>query len=185
MPASKKTPTKGKGKGLKKNLGPFPTYVWLIIGGLIVLVYLYYRHSKNQTSAAGSENQQIIPSGIVVPPPSNSGQTSSGDSSGGVSSSPVDFPYDYVTNTDLQSGLDNLHNQVAADIGSITFPQPTVNITVPHSAIASTTTKSKQAAKKASATTTKKIQYFTYKRQVRLKPGQTIHYARNRGYYAK
>src|SRR5438477_8989727 len=125
------TKSKGKGgKGLKKKLGPFPTYVWIVLGGVVIVGYIYYRKRQSQTnSIAGSLNQQTIPSGVIVPPSQSVGGGS--DNSGGVSSAPVNFPTDYVTQTDLQNGLDNLNNEVGAQVAGITFPQPSVNISVP------------------------------------------------------
>jgi hypothetical protein len=174
----KTTTTKGKGKGLKKKLGPFPTYVWLLGGVVIVVGYLYLRR-KNSSSTAGSENQSIIPSGVITPTQSAATNPNVDTSD----SSPNDFPTDYATQTDLQSGLDNLNSEVGAQIAAITFPQPNVNITVPTASVAATTTKSKVAAKKA-VTAPAKITYYTYKKNVPLKAGQTLHYTSNKGYYA-
>lgn len=180
MPKPKTTAKKGK--GLTKKVGPFPVYVYLIGVGIVVL-YLYYRHrnsSGGSNSTPGSLNQSVIPSGVVVP---QSQGSSGSDSSQGGTSNAVDFPSDYATQTDLQNAIDSINNNTAATIASITFPQPNINITVPKSSVASTTTKSKTAAKKAVAPT-KKIKYSTYKKDVHLKAGQTLHFTKGRGYYA-
>lgn len=194
-----KAKPKGKGKGLKKNLGPFPTYVWLLIGVIAVVGYIYYRRRQSQTAAssiAGSLNQQTIPSGVIIPPSSSgtSGSlpaSSTGDT--GTSASPNTFPYDYATNTDLQSGLNDLSNQVGAQIAGITFPQPSVNITVPNQPNSQTpnshpvtaTQTSKTAAKKAAASVAPShIRYYTYKKNVPLRAGQTLHFTKSKGYYA-
>jgi hypothetical protein len=169
-----------RGKGLSKKLGPFPTYVWVLIGGVVIVGYIYYR--KRQTTA-GSQNQQIIPSGVVVPP------TSTSTPSDNTVSSPVNFPTDYATQTDLASAIDQVNNQTAQDIAAITFPQPTINLTVPtgpNNPVATTTAKTKSTAKKVAAATaaSKPRRYYTYKRNVPLRAGQTLNFARGKGYYA-
>lgn len=181
-----KPKTKSKGKGLSKKLGPFPTYVWIAGGAIVVLGYLYYRKRSSASSAAapGSSNQSIIPSGVVIPS-STTGATDTTGNTDTSASSPNTFPTDYATQTDLQSGLDNLGNQVGAQIAAITFPQPTVNITVPPAHVATSTVASKTAAKKAAvASAPAHITYQTYKKNVSLKAGQTLHYAKGKGYYA-
>jgi len=184
MPETK--PKTTKGKGLKKKYGPFPAYVYLVIGAVIVVGYIYFRRKQNQTSPtdqfAGSLNQQVIPSGVIVPP---SGAATDQNQNAGTDSS-VTMPTDYITNTDLQNGLDNLSNSVGAQIAAVTFPTPTVNITVPPAHVATQTAKSKTAAKKAAAPAkATPIKYFTKKTQVHLRAGQTLHFAKGKGYYAK
>lgn len=183
MPKTKTTAKKGK--GLTKKVGPFPVYVYLIGVGIVVL-YLYYRHRSangGSDSTAGSLNQSVIPSGVVIPQSSGSSGGSSSDNSQGVSS-PVDFPTDYATQTDLANAIDSIDSSTAASIAAITFPQPNINITVPKSSVSSTTTASKTAAKKAASTPAKKITYYTYKKNVPLKAGQTLHFKKGSGYYA-
>lgn len=182
MPAKAKT--KVKGKGLTKKVGPFPLYVYLIGVGIVIL-YLYYRHRNSQSSSSvpGSQNQSVIPSGIVVPQQGSSGSSDSGTTPSGISSSPIDFPTDYATQTDLANAVSSIQDNTKQSIAAITFPQPNINITVPRTSVSSTTTKSKVAAKKA-VTPTKKITYYTRKTQVHLKAGQKLHFANGKGYYA-
>jgi hypothetical protein len=184
MPDTKPKPTKGK--GLKKKYGPLPAYAYLIIGGVIVLGYLYYRRKQEAGTApeAGSLNQQIIPSGAVVPVSGNNAGSSDTTPSGSSDSS-VTMPTDYITNTDLQSGLDNLNSEVGAQIAAITFPQPNINITVPHATVAKQTVATKTAAKKAAVKAApKKITYYSLKKNVHLKAGQKLHFTKGKGYYA-
>jgi hypothetical protein len=42
----------------------------------------------------------------------------------------------------------------------------------------------KRVAKPAAKGIARKVPYFTYKRNVKLHAGQTLHYTRGRGYYA-
>ena len=176
--------TKKTGKGLSKKLGPFPTYVWLALG-VVILGYLYYRHrqSSGTALAAGGMNQTLTPSNVYVP--AQSAGTTSGSDTGSGSDSPNTFPTDYATQTDLQNAIDTIDNNTAGAIAAITFPQPNINITSPPAVVQQTTTASKTAAKKAAtATAPKKITYYSYKKNVPLKAGQTIHYTAKKGYYA-
>ena len=184
MPEKKPSP-KGKGKGLSKKLGPFPTYVWLGLG-VVILGYLYYRHRQSSGAGPGSLNQTTTPSSVYVPGQSGGGSGSnSGSDTGSGSSSPNTFPTDYATQTDLQNAIDSVNNNTAAAIAGITFPQPTINITPPPATVIEKTTASKTAAKvHANAQLPKKITYYTYKKNVPLKPGQKIHYVAKKGYYA-
>jgi hypothetical protein len=181
-----KTTTK-KGKGLTKKVGPFPVYVYLIGVGIVVL-YLYYRHRNSSgqsvATSAGGYVQPQPASGVDVVPSGNA-NTTTGDT-GTSSSQPVDFPNDYATQTDLASAIDTINNDTVAAIAGITFPQPTVNITVPTgpgSPVSKTTTASKTAAKTAAAVKTP-TRYYTYKKNVPLRKGQTLHFTSGKGYYA-
>lgn len=193
-----KTP-KSKGKGLTKKVGPFPAYFWVIAGGLIIVLYYYYRHRRaSGNQIASSLNQQVIPSGVIVPHqgtvtdqnqnpivPAQGTTDQMGSTIGtglDTTTTPVTYPYDYVTNTDLQSGLNNLNDQVAADIAAITFPAPTTTVIMQPPQVQEHTTKTKVAAKKALPPTPTK--YYTYKKNVPLRAGQTLHFAKNKGYYA-
>ncbi len=190
-----KPKTKGTAKGLKKKLGPFPVYVYLI-GIAAVGAYLYYRHRQTGiTALPGSSNQQVIP--IAIPSGGQGGAPSTGN--GTVSSPAVDttgssvnFPYDYATNTDLQQGLNNLgttlSGQIASSVAAITFPTPTINpninITIPPAKVTAHTAKSTTAAKKHATKTAKPTRYYTRKTQVPLKHGQKLHFTKGKGYYA-
>jgi hypothetical protein len=189
MPDAKPKP-KGKGKGLSKKRGPFPTYVWAIIGAVIVLGYIYYRRKKNTSStSAGSLDQTVIPSGVISP---NQNDGASGGTTSD-SGSPNVFPSDYASQTDLATAVGAIEDNTASAIAAITFPQPqptpsnptpvNVTLTVPTSKVSQSTTTSKTAAKKAAATSAP-TKYYTYKKNVPLKAGQSIHYTAKKGYYA-
>jgi len=187
MPTTKtktKTTTK-KGKGLSKKMGPFPTYVWLILG-VVILGFLYYRHrnaSGGGIAAPGSANQSLTPNNVYVP--AQSAGSTSGSDTGSGSDSPNTFPTDYATETDLSNAIDSINNSTAQAIAGITFPSPTVNVTPPPATVIEKTTASKTAAKvAATAAAPKKITYYTYKKNVPLKAGQTLHFTSGKGYYA-
>lgn len=185
---TKTAKSKTSGKGLKKKLGPFPTYYWLIGGVVIVVGYLYYRKRHSGTGSTSnpytsSLDAQSVPSGIIAPISGNGAISNPvGDSTGDSTGDSVTFPTDYATQTDLNNAVASIGDSTKASIAAITFPPPTVNITVPRDTVASTTTKSKTAAKKAVPSTPTK--YFTKKTQVKLKAGQTLHFTPKKGYYA-
>lgn len=178
-----KTKTKSAGKGLKKKLGPFPVYVYLL-GVAAIVGFIIYRKRKGSTSVAGSENQQVIPIAIPSGGQSGRGVTTGTSSTGGndTTPTPVDFPSDYVTSTDFQSGINDLKDSVSSSIAAITFPPPNITVTPPAVTVVNQTAASKTAAKKAAPAAPKK--FYTYKKNVPLKPGQKIHFTKGKGYYA-
>lgn len=178
-----KTKPKTTGKGLKKKFGPFPVYVYLL-AVVAIVGFIIYRKRQGSTSVAGSQNQQVIP--IAIPSGGQSGQgvTTGTSSTGGTDTTPtpVEFPTDYVTQTDFQSGIDQLDTDFSKAVASITFPPPNITITPPAVTVINQTAKSKTAAKKAVPAV--QTRYYTYKKNVPLKPGQKIHFTKGKGYYA-
>jgi hypothetical protein len=118
-PRPKSKGPKGKGKGLQKKYGPLPLWAYLL-GAIIVVGYLYYRHRQAAASNAitGSLDQQSIPSGVITPTSGTSGGT---DNSGGVSASPTTFPSDYLSATDFQSAISQLDSDITAAIATATL----------------------------------------------------------------
>lgn len=180
-----KPKTKSTGKGLKKKLGPFPVYVYLL-GVAAIVGFIIYRKRKGESlPIGGSENQQVIP--IAIPSGGQSGRgvvtgTSSTDGGTDTTPTPVDFPTDYVSSTDFNSAINDLGDKIGASVAQITFPAPNINITTPPATVINQTTKSKTAAKKSAPSAPKK--FYTYKKNVPLKPGQKIHFTKGKGYYA-
>lgn len=182
--AEAKPKTKGGiGKGLKRKFGPLPVYVYLI-GIVAVVGYIIYRRRQSGLPVGGSQNQQVIPIAIPSGGQSGRGVTTGTSSTGGndTTPTPVDFPTDYVTSTDFENGINDLKDSTSKSIASITFPSPNITITPPAVTVINQTAKSKQAAHKAAPATATK--YYTYKKNVPLKAGQKIHFAKGKGYYA-
>lgn len=178
-----KPKTKSTGKGLKKKLGPFPVYVYLL--AIVAIVgFIIYRKRQGSSVVPGSENQQVIPIAIPSGGQSGRGVTTGTSSTGGTDTTPtpVDFPTDYVTQTDFQSGIDQLKDSISTSVAAITFPPPNITVTPPAVTVINQTKASKTAAKKATAPAPKK--FYTYKKNVPLKPGQKIHFTKGKGYYA-
>lgn len=175
---TKTTKTTKKGKGLTKKVGPFPFYVYLIGVGIVVL-YLYYRHrasSSGQTSSSAGGYSQPTTGGGVDVVPSGNANTTTGDT-GSSPSQPVDFPSDYVSQTDLASAIDSIDNSTAAAIAGITFPAPNINITIPsgpNSTVSKTTAKSKTAARKTPPHPQVPSRHQVVKKQPKPAPRKTV-----------
>jgi hypothetical protein len=189
---TKKPAVKGKGSGLKKKVGPLPVYGWVAVVGGLILVYYLYARNKTASPATGATDvglpltqvtpQQAASAGTPSP---NSPITGQLDPSV-LASLGIQPAGDYVTSTDLQSQISGLSSDIGAAVANVTFPTPTVNVQVkaaPTAAAPAVAT----AAKKATNATTKArsaITYYTYRKNVKLSKGQTIHYAAKKGYYA-
>lgn len=179
----KKPTSKPKGKGLKGKVGPVP--IWALLGGVVIVVgYLYYRNRQNSgsSSTAGTLNQTTIPSGVITPTTGTTTSDNGTPTDQGSGDNSVTFPTDYATETDLANAVSGINDSTSQAIAAITFPKPSINITVPQSSVHSSTTASKTAAKKAVASTP--IKYYTRKTQVPLKAHQTLHFTPKKGYYA-
>ncbi len=185
MPETKPKPKSGIGKGLKRKLGPLPVYAYLLAIVVVIAFIIYKKRQGQSLPVGGAENQQVIPIAIPSGGQSGRGVTTGTSSTGGsdTTPTPVEFPSDYVTSTDFQSGLNDLGNSIGASIASITFPEPNITITPAPVTVVNQTAKSKTAAKKA-AHTSAPSRYYTHKKDVPLKAGQSLHFKKGRGYYA-
>lgn len=202
-----KTPAKTPAKGgkLGKKYGPLPLKAWLgIAAGLALLLFLYLRHRNSAASGAtGDAGVTDVASGLatISPQQAASAGTPQPNSSVANQLSPevldalgqigTSVPSDYVTGTDLQSQLDSLNNDIAGQIAGITFQNPKVEVTVKGANVSPQTKKAtaapvkKTPAKNAAPSKTTPTKYYTLKKQVSLKKGQTLAYTPNKGYYAK
>lgn len=194
-----KTTVKTKGKGLSKKIGPFPLWSLLAVGILLVLVIVMRRRSANAaTATTDNASGFLTPQGNVAPiDNASAGQPSTNSApSSGLDQSTLDAltsaigastPSDYVTSTDLQQQLDQLGNSVGAQIASATL-QP-LQVTVKTTAATPTSTKTTKAKTVAPGTKTgtkskAAVKYYTLKKNVPLKKGQTLHFTHGKGYYA-
>jgi hypothetical protein len=191
MPTTKAKPktTKKVGGGLKKKIGPLPVWGWVAVAGGVILVYYLYSKNKSASPATGATDTNLLPTANVTPQQAASAGTPSPNSPLSLtpdvlSSLGIQPAGDYTTNSDLQSQLGMLGSELGAQIAAMTFPTPVVNITTTTpkgSASKATVTPATQTKSKVPA---KKIVYYTYKKSVKIAKGQTIHYAKGRGYYA-
>lgn len=191
------TKTKTKGKGLSKKIGPFPLWSLIVIAVVLIGFIILRKRSSGSTNATTdnasgflSPNVQPIDNAQAGQPSMNSAPASGLDQStldALTSAIGASQPTDYVTKTDLSGQLNDLQDSLSADIASATFPG------AGSSPLKTTTTAAKPQASKPTATPTKKttasapkpaVKYYTYKKDVPLKKGQTLHFTTGKGYYA-
>lgn len=190
------------GSIVTRKLGPLPAWAWLAI--LAVGVYLY---SKRTVSAAGVQTQSVQ----AATPDSSSGLVpSAGSGAGGVSSTDALLQAYGQQGSELLSALANSEANVTqlagqqlaynasqttngvvdTSTGANVASQPggsnapTFAFSFPGVTNAAVKATSTVTAVKKAATPAKPPSYSTYKRNVQLKAGQTVHFASGKGYYA-
>lgn len=187
-----KTVPKGKGGGLlKKKVGPLPLPVLVIVG--LLGIFIIYKMRKPTSSTTGVDSTATVtPTTTVTPQQAASAGSPNGTSTFDPSQLAGLFPTDYVTQSDLQSQLDSLGSNVGSQIAAITFPPPQITVNVPPpTAPASTPAQTPAPAPQKPVGSTVKnpvastpTKYFTYKKNVILSHGQTVHFTTGKGYYA-
>ena len=189
---------------MSKKIMGLPLPVWLGVAAAGLLLGIYLRHRGTQGSVG---SQTAFPTSD----PNAGLSTASGDigsaiSGGGVA--PAGSGYDPSTEQALLQGLQGGIDQNTAAVGNLVDAIGALLYNVPSSAgsgssavgsstspnpggpmilASSTPTKAKAVPKpatKAPAKSPAKIVYATYKKNVKLKAGQTIHYKKGKGYYA-
>lgn len=204
-------PAVKKGSGLKKKLGPLPLYAWVGIAVLVIGYFMFFRKSasggSNETSAgipvSASPDQQagLVPS--AGSPSDNGGSTSDllsalGSSNDSLLGALLQTQQNVVALAQTQQAalagqtavpaIDNSNGSVVSQApgGSnapvVNYVFPSVTGTV-GSAATNTATKAGATASTAKKAATP-VKYQTYKRDVILKAGQTVHFASGHGYYA-
>lgn len=183
---------KGKGGGLlKKKVGPIPLPV--LVGLLLLAVFFIYKKRSGATSTTGVDSTATVnPTTTVTPQQAASAGSPSGTNTFDPSQLAGLFtlPSDYVTQSDLQGQLDSLGSNVATQIAGITFPDPQITVNVPPASTPSSDPAKKPAtAPQKPAGTTVKVKstptkYFTYRKDVVLPHGQSLHFTKGKGYYA-
>ncbi len=199
--------------GLKKKVGPLPLYGWVLIVLAVAAYFLFFRKGTVGSSTA-PETSASIPvqssadqSAGLVPSagaPSDSGSSTSdllnayGAETANLTGALLQTQANVVALAQAQQGSlfagTAVPSNSTADgslVGSqpgganaptfnFSFPGITNTATKPVAAAAKTTVSAASTAKKAATP----IKYQTYKRDVVLKPGQTVHFTTGRGYYA-
>lgn len=184
-----------------RKIGPLPAWAWLAI--LAVGVYLYSKRGSGATVQASTVQAST--------PDSSSGLVpSAGSGSGGVASTDALLQAYGQQGSELLSALANSEANVTqlagqqlaynasqttngaidTSAGANVSPQPGGSnapyirfIFQPAEKAAASATKTATTVKKA-ATPAKPPTYSTYKRNVKVGAGQTVHFATGKGYYA-
>jgi hypothetical protein len=185
-----------------KLMGLSPkVWIGVAIGGLVLGLWLRHRSSSSGTLASASAIPVSIPATVSSP----LGSIDNGVAGGGLPGSTVNT-FDPSTANDLLAGLAShtgaeqaLTEQTAGltdAIGSLVFSMPSSagsgssaagngNVSpvtnTPTKPVAAKASPAKAPAKKV--TTVAPIHYYTYKKDVPLKKGQTLHFATGKGYY--
>lgn len=201
-------PAKGKkGSGLGKKVGPLPLWAWAL--GSAILLYVAYRYMSGQSGSGGAAQQtQTVSSqtpsdatGLASQPgaPADSGQLTSdylaalGSQQGSLLQSFEAQNQDVLALAEAQLSAAAGNPAVSPSSTSETQPvggsqpggsnAPTIYYVSPQ---ALNPTGSKPAATTTVAKPKQTVvsRYYTYKRDVPLGPGQTVHFLSGRGYFA-
>jgi hypothetical protein len=189
-----------------KLMGLSPkVWIGVAIGGLVLGLWLRHRSSSSGTLASASAIPVDLPATVSSP----MGSIDNGVAGGGLPSPSVNT-FDPSTVSDLLAGLASSTGaeQVLTEqtqgltdaIGSLVFAMPS-SAGAGSSAAGNgnvnpvTNTPTQPVATRAPAAVTKKppvkkktttvqpLHYYTYKKDVPLKKGQTLHFSAGRGYY--
>lgn len=193
---------------LTRKLGPLPVWAWALIA--LVAGYFVLRRFSPGSSGATALTSSATPATTAASPdsslgltttagsPGDTGQTTSDlvSALGGQQSSllaalesanqdVVSLAQSQLSALQSQTTAGSFQTQTDAGVGSqpggsnaptYVYLSPTVAGTVTAPPAASMAT--------VRSTQTKPIRYYTYKTQVPLAPGQSVHFTTGRGYYA-
>jgi hypothetical protein len=196
-----------KSGGLTRKVGPLPLWAWLA-GGL-VLAYVGYRFLTGSSGSSGpSQQTQTVASQT---PPDATGLTTSAGAPADNGQTTQDFLGALgVENSSLLQALEAQNqdvlalaqSQLAAAQGNPAISPSSTSETQPATstqpggpnapmifyvspqAVVPTSSKPAAATVVKPAKQPVSARYFTYKRDVPLGPGQTVHFQSGRGYYA-
>ncbi len=205
-------PAPKKSSGLKKKVGPLPLYGWVLIVLAVAAYFLFFRRGAG--SSAAPETAAAIPvqssadqSAGLVPSagsPSDSGGSTSdllnayGAETAALTGALLQTQANVVALAQAQQS--NLAASTAVPANdtssgsfvssqpggsnapsfSFSFPNITNTATKPAVTAVKSTVSAGATAKKAATP----VKYYTYKRDVKLGSGQTVHFTTGRGYYA-
>lgn len=193
---------------ISKKLGPFPRWVWLLLG-LLVAVFVFRRmRGGSGGSVQATPTQSLVTSSPdaqmgAVPSagaPGDTGQTTSDlvSALGGQQASLLQaleaqsqdvlaLAQSQIAAAQTQTSLGSFNTQTqpatapqpgGSNAPAIVYVSPTVYTSPGGSA-----SPPSPAPVKASSTSTP-TKFYTYKRDVKLASGQTVHFRSGRGYYA-
>ena len=198
-------PSSKSGSPLTRKVGPLPLWAWFAI--LAVGVFFFYSRKGSGSQVQASTVQAATPetSSGLVPSAGSSGGGSGSDQAtsdllsayGSQQSSLLDaltasesnlmqLAQSQLAYNASQTTNGAVDTSTGANAGSQPGGSnaPTFNFSFPGITNATSTTKAGAAKAKAAATPSKPPTYSTYKRNVTLKPGQTVHFRTGKGYYA-
>lgn len=195
----KPKPKPGKGSGLSRKVGPLPLVAWAGIG-LAAVAILYLRSKRVTTSTVPTDTTSPASGGVDLVTGGTAAQQAYG---GGPSANASPYaqlsPEVQQALTDYRGSLadsvltafDTGNAQLAGIISSYGGTQPTSSTAQVSAPVAAKATASKP--KPATATQTKKVaatqpapatKYYTYKKDVVVKKGQSLKFRAGKGYYA-
>lgn len=206
-------PAAKSSSGLKRKVGPLPLYAWVVVAVLLVGYFLFFRKGSASAQTA-PETAADIPVQSAADQATGLVPSAGSPSDSGSSTSDLLSAYSAINSNLTGALLQTQQNVVAlaqqqqsalasttavnssdtsngalvasqpggsnAPSFSFSFPGITDTATAPVAKAATTT---KDAAKTAKVAATP-VKYQTYKRDVVLKAGQTVHYKTGSGYYA-
>lgn len=211
--AASSSSSSSTGSGLTRKVGPLPLWAWLAVAAVVGFV-LFRRVGKGSSSGVGPalDNQAPASSSAGVADmggslglapsagsPGDTGVTTSDyiaalggerqDLLGAITAANADvlgLAQSQIAAAQTQTALGSFNTQTQPAVGvepnsntpQIVYVQPQV-VTTPAQRPPATT-----APVKAMPTVTTPSRYYTYKRDVPLGRGQTVHFAAGRGYYA-
>ena len=174
--------------------GGLPTWAWLAIGAAGIGVGLWLRRRMTSSSAAGSVVSSAAPSGTSYPDltaaGAGGGVAAPSSTTGGYAPSDLIGAYEQG-GTDAAANFANALNLVQSLQGALGggvgvsgvtassggYQTPSAPPPGPSPVKSSTTTAIAKAAKAPT-------RYYTYKKNVPLAAGQTLHFTKGKGYYA-
>lgn len=196
-----KIKTTGK---LNKKVGPLPLKYWIPIAlGVLLILWLYFKNKGGNTVEGEGETALLPYSAVVTPQQAASAGTPSANTPVVQQLDPevlaalgIGMPMGYVTPTDLQTQLDSLGSNVAAQIANATFnPSPSTTTTAPAVATPpAVKTATGAAVKKTNPTGAKTpTRFYTFapgkapkgrkKDEIPVKTGAQIKFKKGSGYY--
>lgn len=205
-------PAAKSSSGLKRKVGPLPLYAWVVVAVLLVGYFLFFRKGSAAAQTAPETAADIpVQSAAdqatgLVPSAGSSADTGSstsdllaayGAENSNLTGALLQTQQNVIALAQAQQSalaattavVPNEHSDFAQIIPQpggpnapmISYPSPATSTVTKPVVKAATTVKSAGSTAKTAATP---VKYQTYKRDVVLKAGQTVHFKTGSGYYA-
>jgi hypothetical protein len=196
-------PVKVKSGKLNKKIGPLPVKYWILVGiAAVFVLYLYLRNRGANSVEGEGETAALLPYSAVTPQQAASAGTPSANTPVTSQLNPetlaalgIGMPTGYITGTDLQSQLDTLGSNLAAQVAQATFQSvpstTTPAVKTPTAVKTATGAPVKRITKPAPAKAP--IRYYTFAPgkapknrkadEIKAVKGKSIKYRKGSGYY--